>query len=125
VKKSFSKEVESLIASLRAMPEEDHIQHDAGTKGFGSLVEACVEKYHIGRQTPEEEILENWDRIIGKQFAGRCRPERITASGCLIIQVPNPILRRELIFLEEKILTALGSMKSCHHIHRIILKGGN
>jgi len=124
MKKSFPKEVESLIASLRSIPEEGYIKHDKGTKGFGSLMEACVEKYHIGRKTPEEEILENWDRILGKSFAKRCRPEKITASGCLIIQVPNPTLRRELIFMEDRILTALGSLSGCHHIHKIILKSG-
>ena len=101
MKKSFPNEVESLIASLRSIPEEGYIKYDKGTKGFGSLMEACVEKYHIGRKTPEEEILENWDRILGKSFANRCRPEKITASGCLIIQVPNPTLRRELIFMED------------------------
>ena len=125
MKKSFSNEVESLSASLRGIPEEDFIANDTGTKGIGSLVEACVEEYHIGKQTPEEEILENWERIVGKQFASRCRPERITSSGCLLIQVPNPILRREMIFLEDRILTALGSLKSCHHIQRVVLKGGN
>lgn len=125
MKKSFSREVESLIASLRSIPEEDYIQRDSGTKEFGSLVEACVEKYHIGKQTPEEEILENWNNIVGMQFASRCRPERITSSGTLVIQVANPVLRREMMFLEDRILTALGSLKSCHHITRIVLKGGD
>lgn len=125
MKKPFSPEVESLIASLRSMPMQKGIRKDKGTKGFGSLVESCVEKYHIGRKTPEETILEHWQRIVGTPFAHRCKPERITASGCLIIQVPNSTLRRELIFMEGRILTALGSLEGCQHISKIIVKAGN
>ena len=122
--KRFPPEIEELISSLRSLPDVGDAIRDAGTKGLGSLVEACVEKYHIGRQTPEEVILENWPRIMGQDFAGRCRPERITAAGCLLIQVPNPTVRRELMFYEGRILTALGSLPGCQHVHSIGFKSG-
>lgn len=107
------------------MPESEWPEKDTGTVGLDSLIEACIEKYNVGRATAEEEILENWERIVGKDFASRSRPEKITASGYLIIQVPNPTLRREMIFLEGRILTALGSLPKCHHVNRIIFKGGS
>ncbi len=125
MKQSFSREAESLIASLRSLPEEPLPKKDAGLKGLDSLIETCVEKYSIGQRTAEEEIIGNWERIVGPAFAARSRPERITASGCLLIQVPNPTLRREMIFLEGRILTALGSLSRCQHINRIVFKGGS
>lgn len=124
MRRIFSREAESLIASLRSLPEEMESGQDTGIKEIGSLIETCVEKYSIGKRTPEEEIMENWNRIVGEAFATRSRPERITASGQLVIQVPNPTLRREMIFHEGRILTALGSLPSCHHIHGIHFKGG-
>jgi len=69
-------------------------------------------------------VLENWENIVGKTFARRCRPERIDPSGALIVQVPNATVRRELIFMEDRILTALGSIEGCGHIHRVVLKAG-
>ena len=124
MKSVFSKEAESLISSLRSLPEDPSPVRDAGTKPLGSLLEACIEKYHIGRRTPEETVLENWEKIVGESFAARCRPERIDPSGALIVQAGNATVRRELIFMQERILTALGSLPGCGHIHRVILKSG-
>ncbi|MGA1204830.1 MAG: DUF721 domain-containing protein [Opitutales bacterium] len=124
MKKYFPPEVEDLIASLREIPGDKSPTRDLGTKSWGSVISAFVEKYHIGKSTPEEAILENWERIVGPSFANRCRPEKITASGCLLVQVPNPTLRRELIFMEDRILTALGSIEGCQHIHHVIFKSG-
>jgi hypothetical protein len=120
----FSRQHESLIASFRGLPEESLPLRDAGAKTLGSLLEICIEKFHIGRNTPEETIQENWARIVGAPFASRCRPERIDRSGALIVQVGNPTLRRELIFHEDRIMTVLHSLPDCHHIKRIVLKSG-
>jgi hypothetical protein len=124
MKSAFSKEAESLISSLRSLPEDHSSARDLGTKQLGSVLEACVEKYHIGRSTPEETILENWENIVGRSFAQRCRPERIDPSGALIVQAGNATVRRELIFMQDRILTALSSLPGCHHIVRVILKSG-
>ena len=123
MKKAFSKEAESLISSFRGYPQKPSRAWDAGTKPFGSLLEACIQKYHIGKSTPEELILENWVRIVGPTFSKRCRPERID-SGTLVVQAANSVVRQELQFMESRILTALGSLKGCQHIHRIVTKAG-
>lgn len=115
---------EDLIASFRGLSQEDSPARDAGSKSLGSLLEACIERYHIGRSTPEETVQENWERIVGPDFAKRCHPERIDHSGTLLVQAPNATVRRELIFLEERILTALGSLPGCHHINRVVFKAG-
>jgi hypothetical protein len=120
----FDRHVESLIASFRNMPEELFSSRDSGPKEIGSLLESLIERHHIGRRTPEESIQENWVRIVGPDFAKRCRPERIDASGALIVQVPNATVRREMIFHEDRILTVLGSLEGCQHVNRVVLKAG-
>jgi hypothetical protein len=120
----FNRQIESLIASFRHLPEDAANVPDMGAKAMGSLMESLVERYHIGRSTPEEAVQENWSRIVGPEFAARSRPERIDGSGTLIVQVPNATVRREMIFQEDRILTALGSMEACQHIHRVVLKAG-
>lgn len=120
----FSRREEGLIASFRGLPGENMPRRDSWAKSMDSLIEALVERHHIGKKTPEESIQENWSRIVGEAFARRCRPERIDPSGALIVQVPNATVRRELIFSEGRMLTVLGSLPDCHHINRIVLKAG-
>lgn len=118
----FSREGEEMIRQLRSLPVDPAESWDSGPRQLDSLLETCIERYHLGRNTPEETILENWSRIVGRTNADRCRPERIDRAGTLIIQVANATLRRELMFMEDRILTALGSLPECGHIHRIHLK---
>lgn len=125
MKSVFSKAAENLISSFRSLPEDPSQARDAGTKPLGSLLEACIQRYQIGCRTAEETVLENWENIVGPSFAKRCRPERIDPSGALIVQAGNATVRRELIFMQDRILTALGSLPQCQHIHRVILKSGH
>jgi len=124
VLQKFSPKEERLIASFRGLPEEYPGYVDKGSKTLGSLLETCIEKYKIGKNTPEETIQENWPRIVGPEFAKRCRPERIDHSGALIVQVPNSTVRRELIFAEDKMMTVIASLPGCHFINRVVLKSG-
>ncbi len=120
----FTSRAELLIAELRGLPPEGAAGPDAGAKPLGSLLEACIERYHIGRHTPEEAILENWERIVGPEFAGRCRPRRIDPSGALVVQAANATVRRELIFMEDRILTALAAIPGCGHVNRVVHRAG-
>lgn len=94
------------------------------TRPMGSLVEVCFKRYAIGEKTPEQVIMENWPRIVGENFASRCAPERIDARKNLIIKVSNPTLRRELQFIEDRMMTKLRSLESCGHIRGIVLRAG-
>jgi hypothetical protein len=116
---------EKEIAAFLQVPDEDAPANDRGTKPINSIVELLIDRYHLDRETPEETILNNWNRIVGEAFAKRCHPERISPAGALIVAVPNTVVRRELMFMEDRILTALGSLQGCGHIRSVVLKSGN
>lgn len=97
---------------------------DRGSKPFDSLIEVCLEKYKIGQETTEETIMRNWPRIIGERHANRCAPLRIDQSQALHIGVHNPILRRELQFHEDRIMTALRSIEGCAHLTGVVFRAG-
>lgn len=120
----FSREVENLIANLRNLPESDSSAHKKPAKDLESLIENCFDRYAIGQETPESIIAENWTQIIGDRFAHRCALERIDRSGRMVIKVANPILRRELSFVEDRIMTRVRSLKSCGHIRGVTFKAG-
>lgn len=97
---------------------------DRGSKPFDSLIEVCLEKYKIGQDTTEEIVMRHWPRIIGERNAHRCAPLRIDAQARLHIGVHNAILRRELQFHEDRIMTLLRSIEGCDHITGIVLRAG-
>lgn len=119
---TFSPKVEELIRQFRGLPVDDADSSKPPPRRLDSVLETCIERYHIGRKTPEETLLENWPRVIGQRFAARCRPVRIDRSGSLVIQIHNATLRRELMFMEDRILTAVASLPDCDHIQRIVFK---
>lgn len=120
----YSSEVKKLIADFYGFQEEKSSMRDRGAKSVASILEACVEKYQIGKETPQEKILANWPSIIGKSYANRCAPEKVDHSGILVIRVGNSILRRELHFMEDRIMTAIRSLDGCDHIRGITFKAG-
>ena len=121
----FPRHVENLIATFRGLPPNRSRARDrAGINTMGSLVDNCIDRYQIGQDTAEEIILSNWPRIVGKVYARRCKPERIDRSGALIIAVTNTTLRRELQFMEDRILTATRSLEGCEKVTSIGFKAG-
>jgi hypothetical protein len=123
--RTFNAFEENEIAHFLGLPDADKPAIDRSAKPMDSLVELLIERYHLDRETPEEVVLRNWTRIVGENFANRCYPERISQSGSLIVAVPNTVVRRELMFMEDRILTALGSLPGCGHIRAVVLKSGH
>jgi hypothetical protein len=120
----FSRKAEETIKDFRGLPRDPLHDRSGAPKNMGSIIEACLERFAIGQQTAEDILLENWERIIGKDFAMRCRPRRIDGTT-LIIEVPNPTVRREMLFIEDRILTAVASLPKCNSIRRVILTAGS
>ena len=113
-----------LIADFRGVPLDDTFSARASGKAMGSIIETCFARYGIGKESPQETVLRNWRQIIGPHFCDRCAPEKIDASAKLVIRVENPILRRELHFMEDRIMTALRSLPGCTHIRGIVFRAG-
>jgi len=68
--------------------------------------------------------MRNWPRIVGERHAARCAPLRVDGSKRLHIGITNPVLRRELQFHEDRIMTALRSIEGCQEITGIVLRAG-
>lgn len=120
----FSRQAQDMIADLRSIPRSSTRVIDRGTKPIDTLIEVCLERHKIGRETTEETIMRNWTRIIGPTFAHRCSPIRIDARRRLIIAIPNASLRRELQFHEDRIMTALRAIEGCDHLQGVLFRAG-
>lgn len=120
----LSRQAEDLIASLRNLPEKESVAIERGTKSLENLMDVCLERHYIGRETPEEVIIRNWRSIAGANFAGRCAPEKIDPAGILLIKVPSAVVRRELEFAEDRLMTAIRALPGCGIVKGIALRAG-
>lgn len=87
-------------------------------------MEILVERFKIGKVRPEQALMEHWREIMGDHNAQRCSPERIDPNGRLLINVSNPILRREMMFSKRRILERVHSIPGCETIQDIDFLAG-
>lgn len=120
----FPAHIEEAIAAFRGLPRPSDRSREADTKPVDSLMEVLIERYSIGKVRPEQAIMENWAQIMGPKNAHRCSPERIDGRDRLVINVSNPILRRELLFQRHKILQAVRAIEGCEGIADVELRAG-
>jgi len=97
---------------------------DQRTHPLGSLIEVLVEKHHLEEESIQDVIRDQWERIVGRELASQASPEKIDPSGRLIVRTANPVVRRELQFREEGMMTTLRSIPKCQHIEGVRLIAG-
>ncbi|MDP0498656.1 MAG: DUF721 domain-containing protein [Verrucomicrobiota bacterium JB022] len=115
----YSRQVNNLLSNLKGLPEDESHSLDRGAKRLDSLMEVIFERHKIDQETPEETVMQNWARIVGARYAQRCAPTKIDTDGVLLVRVGNSIVRRELQFTEDRIMTALRSLPNCAHIEGV------
>ena len=121
----LTREEENVVAAFRGLPSDRRISRERGGRvSLGSALEVLAEKYHLGRPSPAQLLLDHWPRIVGRRFARQCAPQSISRSQALIIRCPNAIARRELLFAEDEIMTRLRSMPEFAHITRLVVRAG-
>lgn len=104
--------LENTIAEFRNVPKEYFMPRFKNISTFDYLAETGLQKYK-GNEELYEQISGNWERIVGKTFANRCRPKQITSDKVLEIAVATPVLKSELEFKQLAILKQLKQLKGC------------
>ena len=120
----FPRRIENLIAEFRGLPKDRSRSIDRPAVPVDSLMEVLLERYEVGKIRPEQIITSRWADILGPDFAKRCSPQKIDRSGRLVVLVPNPILRRELIFDRRRIVREIQALPECGHIRDVHFIGG-
>lgn len=120
----FSPEAESLIASLRNVPDERSPARVRDIIPLDSAIEVILEKYKVGRISIEDQIMAQWRDIVGTQTAHRCRPYKILDGRTLIIITGNSTLRQELMFKKTDILKKIRTIPQCENVRELVVRAG-
>lgn len=120
----FSKLAEELIGDLRNVPfAEPRRQVKRPTQPLGTLVEELLNKHHIGRDSPEHAIRNQWARLVGAANANYSHPVTVE-RGRLTVLVSHAVVRNELFMHRDAIVARIRELPGCKDIRSLNLRTG-
>ena len=60
-----------------------------------TLLDGVLEKYHLKEQIKTEQIITNWEKLVGAKIANKCTPVEFS-DQILIVRAKNETWRLEL-----------------------------
>lgn len=121
---TFSRVAEELIGDFRRVPyQEPRRQIKRRTKGLDEVLEQLLEKYKIGRDSPEQAIRERWADLVGRANAAYSHPVSIE-RGRLLVLVSHAVVRSELFHHREAIAEKIRQIPGCKEIRNLNLRAG-
>ncbi|MCU0429487.1 MAG: DUF721 domain-containing protein [Cytophagaceae bacterium] len=69
-------------------------------------IEQMLKSFHIDKKFYETQVIENWEKIMGKPIAQRTTRLRVY-KGILYVSLNSPALRQELALSKKKMIQLL------------------
>jgi hypothetical protein len=122
----FSKLAEELIGDLRGIETiEPRRQVRRPTKSASDVIEALVNKYHLGDQaSPEQAIRDRWPELVTPTLAAYSHVVEITKSDWLMVMVSNAVAKQELTNNRRLFLRKIKAVPGCTHIKGLNFRAG-
>ncbi len=127
-KKRRKVEVEStedLVRVFRTLPHSPFLEQFKGRepRSMDDILDVAFEKMKLGKEeTAEGEIAANWTKVVGRAFAGKCAPDRLTDDGVLMIHASGEAVRQELSFIKRQILSSIQKLPRCGYVRDLSLR---
>ena len=116
---------EDLVRVFRTLPHSPFLEQFKGIepRTMDDILDVAFEKMKLGKEeTAEGEIAANWAKVVGRAFAGKCAPDRLTDDGVLMIHASGAAVRQELSFIKRQILSSIQKLPRCGHIRDLSLR---
>ena len=82
------------------------IKRSTHPEQIGKILNRTLRNLQIDRRLREENIVLNWNRLVGERIASQAHPVRVEDS-ILFVRVENASWRNELHFIKRKIIEQL------------------
>jgi len=116
---------EDLVRVFRTLPHSPFLEQFKGIepRTMDDILDVAFEKMKLGKEeTAEGEIAANWAKVVGRAFAGKCAPDRLTDDGVLMIHASGAAVRQELSFIKRQILSSIQKLPRCGHVRDLSLR---
>jgi hypothetical protein len=119
-KKRRKKEsTEDLVQVFRTLPNSPFLE----PRSMNDILDVAFEKMKLGKEeSAEGEIAANWGKVVGRAFADKCAPDRLTDDGVLMIHASGAAVRQELSFIKRQILSSIQKLPRCGHVRDLSLR---
>ena len=107
---------DALIADFLELPLPEDPAKESHPPSIKQVIEKAWENWGIDQEkSPEQVISENWDKVVGRSFAGKwAAPERLTENtGILFIKTASGPIKQELGFEKKQILKRIQKLEGC------------
>ena len=95
------------------------------TKSASDIIEALVNKYHLGDQaSPEQAIRDRWAELVTPTLAAYSHVVEITKSDWLMVMVSNAVAKQELTNNRRLFLRKIKAVPGCTHIKGLNFRAG-
>ena len=120
----FSKTAEELIGDLRGIAsDEPRRSRKRATQPLATVVEQLMQKYQIGRDSPEHVIRAHWAEFVGAANASYSHPAKIERNR-LVVFAAHSVVRNELFLHRESIVARIRELPGCGNIKSLNLRAG-
>ena len=120
----FSKLAEELTGDLRGVaPESPRRSIRRSTKPLADVVESLMQKYQIGRPSPEQTIRDHWPALVGAANAAYSHPARLERN-LLTVLAAHSVVRNELFLHRAEIVGRIRKLPGCGDVRALNLRAG-
>jgi hypothetical protein len=120
----FSKLAEELVGDLRGVaPETPRRSKARPTQPLTAVVEQLMQKFQIGRASPEQNIRDQWTAIVGTANAAYSHPARIERN-MLTVLAAHAVVRNELFLHRAEIVARIRKLPGCETVKALNIRAG-
>ncbi|HVU33028.1 MAG TPA: DUF721 domain-containing protein [Opitutaceae bacterium] len=120
----FSRLAEELVGDLRGIAsEEPKRSRKRMTQPVAVVLEQLLQKYQVGRSSPEQTIREQWREIVGPANAAYSHPLAIERNR-LIVLTSHAVVRNELFLHRDQIVERIRKVPGCADVKSLLLRNG-
>ena len=120
----FSKIADELVGDLRGIAsDEPRRSRKRATQPLAAVVEQLMQKYQIGRDSPEHVIRAHWPELVGAANATYSHPARLERN-LLTVFAAHSVVRNELFLHREEIVARIRQLPGCATVKALNLRAG-
>jgi hypothetical protein len=129
----FSRLAEELIGELRHSQPAAQPRYSIGgragrpkdraTQPLPAVLDQLLQKYQIGRSTPEQTIRDHWAQLVGSANAAYSNAVSIE-KGRLLVLVSHAVVRNELFHHKDQIVERIQKLPGCADVKSLNLRSG-
>lgn len=109
-----------LVAEFMKLPASDKTMFLPAPSSISDVIEKIWDEWSIGtKNSPEQVISREWNKIVGSKLSSRCAPEKLNMNGTLFLRAANGPVKQELSFIKKKIISRISKLDGCAFVKDI------